>query len=308
MTEQRGPAPEPIGASSALLALLVSVFWGGNMVALKLTLTTLPPFWSAWWRMLLGVAVIAAWAWFRRLPLGLRPAERRALVVLSLLFTAQIALLNVAVNLTSPAYAVVLMNAHPVFANLTGHFVVSEQRLSKVRVLGLALALGGICYLSLGRPVESLASNPLLGNLLLVASALLLGIRNVYTRWVVQSTGPERALVWQLLLSLPFFIVLAAALEPPLLKPLEPAPVVALLYQSTLVAGFCFIVWTSLLRRHTAGTLSMFTFTVPFFGILLSALVFSEPVTGRILLAAALVTAGIATVTRRAATKEQQRN
>jgi drug/metabolite transporter (DMT)-like permease len=291
-------SPQPIGRSSALLALLVSALWGGNVVALKLSLTLFAPFWSAWWRMLLGVVTVGAWARTRRVALSPDPGEPRSLVVLGFLFTAQIALLNLGANLTSPAYAVVLLNSHPIFSNLLGHFVASEQRLSTIRVMGLAVAFGGICYLSLGRPVPSLASDPLLGNFLLIGSALLLGVRTVYTRWLVQSIEPERALVWQMSVSLPFFLLLGMGLEAPLLKPFTPPPVLAVVYQGTAVAGFCFVIWTWLLRRHAAGALSVFAFTVPFFGVLLSALLFSEPITGRVLLAAALVTTGIAIVTR----------
>ncbi len=281
-----------------MLALLASALWGGNVAALKLALTTFPPFWSAWWRMLLGAAVVAGWA--HRQQLRLRPGagERGLLFVLGVLFAAQIILLNLGVNLTSPAYAVVILNSHPIFSNLVGHYVASEQPLSRWRVFGLALAFGGICYLSLGRPIEALAPRPLLGNSLLIASAFLLGGRTVYTRWLVQTVHPVRAVVWQMAFSLPFFLLPAAVREPLLLRPPAPGPVMALLYQGLIVASLCFIIWTALLRRHTAGTLSMFAFTVPFLGVLASWVLFSEPVTGRILLAVGLVTAGIAIVTR----------
>ena len=298
MTERQPAAAEPITTSSALLALLLSALWGGNFIALKLVLTTIPPFWSAWWRMLLAVIVLAAWARFRRLSLSPRKQERWRLFNLGLLFAAQIALLNLGANFTSPAYAAVLMNSHPIFSNLTGHFVSSEPRLNGTRILGLALALGGVSYLSMGQPVESLAPNPLLGNLLLVGSALLLGFRNVYTRQIVQSVTVERLLFWQMLISLPVFILMAALFEQPLLKPVESVTVMALLYQSIILAVFCFFVWTMLLRRHAAGTLAMFTFTVPLFGVLLSALIFSEPITGRFVLVAAFIMAGIILVTR----------
>lgn len=290
--------PHPIGKSSALLALLASALWGGNVAALKLGLTAFPPFWSAWWRMLLGVAVVALWASSQRVRLRAGAAERRPLFVLAVLFAAQIILLNLGANLTSPAYAVVILNSHPIFSNLVGHYVSSERPLSRWRVFGLALAFGGICYLSLGRPIATLAPRPLLGNMLLITSALLLGTRTVYTRWLVQSIDPVRTVVWQMLFGLPFFLAPALLLEPLLLKPPGAGPVLALLYQGLIVASLCFIIWTALLRRHTAGTLSMFAFTVPFFGVLASWVLFSEPVTARILLAAGLVTAGIAIVTR----------
>ncbi len=275
------------------------MLWGGNLVALKAGLEIFPPFWSAWWRFLMGLAVVGAWARMQGIPLSPRRQEWRPLLTLGALFAAQIVLLNVGQDLTSPAYGAILLNTHPLFSNLVGHFVVSEQRLDRGRILGLALAFGGVCYLALGKPVERLAPNPLLGNALLAASALLLGIRTVYTRWIVQGIEPVKAVVWQSAISLPLFLGPAILLEPPAAGPLRAGPVFALVYQGVVVASICFIIWTTLLQRHSAGTLAMFGFTVPVFGILASALIFGEPITGRIVTAAALVMLGIAVVLRR---------
>jgi drug/metabolite transporter (DMT)-like permease len=279
------------------MAVLVSAMWGGNVVALKLGLTAFAPFWSAFWRMALGVAALGAYAWSERVPLKPRAGETGRLALLGALFTVQISLLNIGTSLTSPAYAVVLLNSHPIFANLAGHFVEFEPRLNRLRILGLALAFGGVCVVAMGKPPARLAPQPLLGNALLIGSAMLLGVRGVYTRGLVQSIEPTRALLWQVLFSLPAFLLLGAIFEAPLSGPLRWQPVLAIAYQGVIVAGLCFIAWTTLLRRHSAGTLSMFAFTVPFFGMALSALLFGEELGPRLLLGAAAVTAAILIVT-----------
>lgn len=290
--------PQPLTAGSTAWALASSFLWGGNLVALKVGLEVFPPFWSAWWRFFLATVAVGLWARSQKITLVPAASERRPLLILGSLFGAQIVLLNLGLEFTSPAYGVVILNAYPIFSNLVGHFVASEQRLSRMRMLGLAVAFGGVCYLAIGHPVERLASNPLLGNSLLVVSSVLLGVRLVFTRHLVQTITPVKAVVWQTLIALPLFLGPAVLFEPAVAAPLRTGPVVALLYQGLVVATLCFIIWTHLLRRHSAGTLAMFAFTVPLFGILLSAIVFAEPITGRVLLAAGLVTVGIAVVMR----------
>ena len=49
----------PIDLRGAALALLISLFWGANTVALKLGLVDAPPLRLAWLRLLLGGVVIA---------------------------------------------------------------------------------------------------------------------------------------------------------------------------------------------------------------------------------------------------------
>ena len=72
----------------------------------------------------------------------------------------------------------------------------------------------------------------------------------------------------------------------------------ALLYQGVVIAGVCFVGWTMLLKHHSPGTLSMFGFTAPLFGIFLSALFFGEAITARLWIGLVAVTAGILLVTR----------
>ncbi len=284
---------------SVLLALLISLIWGGNLVSIKLSLTAVPPMWSAFWRMLLGTLTLAVWA--RSQGTDLRPAagEWRPLLGLGVLFAVQIGLLNRAMQLTSPGYGEAILNSYAIFTNLFGHFLAHEDRLTGGRIAGLLLSLAGVTVLAYGRPSQALAPDPLTGNLLLLASAVLLGLRQIYTRWLVQRIDPVRTIVWQLGSSVPMFLTVALAAEPMLLAPLTWMPVAALAYQGFLVAGFCFVAWAVLLKKHSSGSVSMYAFLVPVCGIGLSALLFGERITPRLVMGGALVLAGVAIVTMR---------
>lgn len=292
-------ASEPIGLRSALLAIFVSILWGGNVVSIRVGVDSVPPLWSAFWRMLVGVIFVSAWARAQGVPLWPEPKEWKPLFILGILFTFQIALLNSGAAFTSPAFAVVILNSYAVFANLTGHFFSNlETRITPMRATGLVLALAGVAVLAFGQKTSTLAPRPLLGNFLLILSSLLLGIRQVYTRWLVQDVNPTRTVIWQMAWSVPLFLAIAAAFEPPVRDRLTWQAVVAIGYQGVVVAGICFIVWAALLKRHAAGTLSMFAFLVPICGIALSALIFDEPLRPTLLIGGLFVLAGIAIVTR----------
>jgi drug/metabolite transporter (DMT)-like permease len=180
-----------------------------------------------------------------------------------------------------------------------GHFFPGMERpLNGARALGLGVALAGIAVLAFGQGVSKLAPNPLQGNTLLVLSSLLLGVRQVYTRWLVQRIEPTRTVVWQMAGSVPLFLAIAMISEPPVYGNLTGEAVAAIAYQGVVIAGVCFIVWAELLKRHAAGTLSMFAFLVPITGIALSALFFGEPLRWTLLLGGALVLGGVYAVVR----------
>ncbi len=289
---------ERLGWSSFLLALAISALWGGNFVALKIALTTIPPIWMAFWRMLLGAAVVAAWAWSRGTSLSPAAGERGPLATLGFMFTVQIALLHIGVDFTSPAYSVILLNSHPIFANAISHFFVPGDRLNRRRATGLLIAFAGICLVFFGQPTARLAEHPVAGNLIMTISAALLAVRIVYTKQVVQHVEPVLAVVWPMLLSLPAFLLIAAFTEPLVKQPFNWEAAGALFYQGVVISGFCYVTWTRLLRRHSPGVLSTFGFTTPVFGVVLSALAFAEPITPRLLVGMVAVAAGILVVTR----------
>jgi drug/metabolite transporter (DMT)-like permease len=101
-----------------------------------------------------------------------------------------------------------------------------------------------------------------------------------------------------LIFSLPLFLACAVLFEPMLIGPLTWEPIMALIYQSVVVAGFCFVFWTRLLRDHSPGVISMFAFPTPIFGMLFSAILFSERLAPLLIIGVASVVAGILIVAR----------
>lgn len=283
----------PIGRRSTLLALLVSMIRGGNQVALKLALTAFAPFVTAFGRMAIGATAVGCWSLLRGVPVLPRSNEHRELLCLGALFTSQIGLMHYGADLTSPAYATVLMNSNPIFANFFSHFVVPGDHLSQRRLVGLVVAFGGICVVFFGRPEEGLASAPLFGNLLLLLSSVLVAVRTLYTQRLVQRIEPEKIAFWQMIFSVPLFFAAGLWDAPSPRGPVDWMALAAVFYQGMMVAGLGFTVWAYLLRQHAPGPLTFFNFTVPLFGVVLSAAVFGETVTSRLIFGVVAVFVGI---------------
>ena len=295
-SDQGLPAPNAVDWKVALTAFGLSAFWGGNVVALKLSLGTFPPLWNAFWRMLAGLPVLYGWLRAQGVSVAPGPGEWPKLAGLAAIFVVQITLLNFGTHFTSAAYAVVLMNSHPIFTNVVAHFFAPDDRITGLRVLGLTLAFGGICVALLGEPDARLASRPFLGNVISIVTALSFAVRMVYTQHLVRQADPARTIFWQTLFAVPIFGPAAWLLEPPLTGPLDWKPLLALFYQGFIVAGCLFIVWARLLRRTPVGALSVYAFPTPIFGVLASAWVFSEAIPPALMAGVGGVVVGIVIV------------
>jgi drug/metabolite transporter (DMT)-like permease len=283
--------------SGALLTLLVSLFWGGNPVAIKLGLEDAPPLRLAWMRFVVGGVVIALWAWLtgRFAGFRLRRSEIRPLLIVTLLFVAQIGTMNVATALTSAAHAAIVLNLYAVHTVVLSHFLIPGDRLTASRLAGVVIAYGGIVVLF----VRQAAAGPssLLGDAIMFVSAFILAERTVYLARVVQLLDPVKLLLAQAAIGSAVFIVASALVEH------EPTGWTSrlawsLAYQGALVAGFNFVVNLWLLRRYRPSSLAAFFLTQPIFGVIIAALVTGDRLTGDLIIACVAVAIGIGLTTR----------
>ena len=276
----------------ALLALLLSLFWGGNPVAIKLGLADAPPFRLAWMRFVIGGAVITMWAWLTGRLAGLRVerAELRPLLVVTLLFVAQIGSMNVGTALTSAGHAAIMLNLYAVHTVLLSHFRIPGDQLTLRRLLGVLVAYGGIVVLFMRQGQSGEAS--LLGDAIMVVSGFVLAERTVYLARVVRQLEPVKLLLAQATLGSAVFIV-ASALTESAATAWTPRLAASLLYQGVLVAGFNFVANLWLLGRYRPSGLAAFFLTQPIFGVAIAALVTGDRLTVDLLLACVAVAVGI---------------
>ena len=297
---------QPLSVTAAATGMTVAFARGGNPVAIKLALYALSPLQSALTRSMiscLGVSLLSM-----ELHRKLKPKrdEIRPLLLLSLMYSLQIASNQTGADYTSAVHFTILMNTYPITVNLVSSLSVPEDRLTVRRICGLAIAFSGIIWVITGQPESRLASNPLLGNCLVLLAATILAVRTVYIRQLVLNAEYSKAVFWPLLGSVPLFF-LGLVLIPKTIPriAIDWTTVSAQLYQDVIVGGVGQLVWVYLMRRHTAGTVTALSFVTPISGLVLSSIVFNEPLSTRVLTGFCAVLTGIALVSKTGAIKEQ---
>src|SRR5260370_33481754 len=103
--------------------------------------------------------------------------------------------MNVGLGLTTAAHGAVLLNSYAVHTVVLAHFMIPGDRLTPAKVGGVLIAYAGIVHL-FARDF-SFPSTTLLGDLVVAASAGLLGERVVYMARAVQRLAPIKLLVFQ---------------------------------------------------------------------------------------------------------------
>jgi drug/metabolite transporter (DMT)-like permease len=286
-----------VDSTGALLALLTSLFWGANTVAIKLGLADAPPLRLAWMRFVVGGTVIALWAWASGRFAGFRikRSEWRPLVVLALIFTGQVGSMNVGTSLTSAAHASVILNLYAVHTVVLSHFLIPGDRLTAKRFLGVLIAYTGIVVLFAGQ--LGAGSSSLVGDAIVFVSAFLLAERTVYLARAVQTLDPVKLLLAQATVGSILFM-LGSALTETAATAWTPRLAASVAYQGVLIAGFNFVVNLWLLQRYRPSSLVPFFLTQPLFGVVAAAVMTGDALTWPLLVAGLAVVVGMGLTTR----------
>ena len=147
------------------LALTTAVFWGLLPIALKVTLTGMDAWTLTWYRFTTAAIALGAFlAWRRRLPIK-APLTRRGwwlyLAALLCLVANYVGYL-VALELTSPAVAQILIQLAPLFL-LFGGVLVFRERFAPLQWLGFAVLVTGLAVFFHDRVAEVFSIDTRLG-------------------------------------------------------------------------------------------------------------------------------------------------
>jgi drug/metabolite transporter (DMT)-like permease len=266
------------------------------MVAIKVALVAFPPFALAGFRFILGGVTILAWALLQRISIGTTPQELILHAINALIFIAEVGIMNIGVQHTLASHSVVLFYTYPFFVALLAHLFLREDRLTLRRGSGMLLAFGGVIAVFSNQHWVG-AQSLLIGDLIILLSALLLSIQTIYVKKIARTIEPIHIVLWQCFLGVPGFFLLSFWWEQGGGESLSPAIIWALVYQGVVVAGFCFLAWTVLIRDYPPTWVSSFFMSTPLFGVIFSALVLGESLRGNLILGALLVASGLYVIT-----------
>src|SRR5258707_3851272 len=296
-TQLTPSAGRPLSPGPIALMLMLCFSWGFNQIAGKLVLPDIPPIVQAAIRSVPALPVLLIIGWLRGVKFFERDGTLAAGLFAGVLFGLEFVLIFRGLLLTSASRAVVFLYTAPFFVAL-GSYQVLGERLRASQWVGLALSFFGVA-LAIGVPQADVDANVRLGDLMIVGGGALWAATTLIAKGTrLRFAAPEKALGYQVALSIPI-LGLAAWLSGETL-PRVPGPLALSLmaYQAVWVVGTTFTLWFALVKTYSASKLSAFTFITPLFGVVASYFIMHDAVTMVFGAAALLVIAGLYLVNR----------
>lgn len=271
----------------------VALIWGTTWGAIKVGINDVPPFVLAFARAVAVAGLLTIVAVALRQPF---PRATRTIAVATIVGLINIGLTWVIIfwseQFVPSGVVSVFGSAAPVWTAVLAHFMVKGDRLSALKIIGLALGLGGTVIL-IGAPDAADGTAGLVATALLAVMPITWAIAAILQSRYLRSVAPIPTVAlgtWaSALLLAPLAIV-----QLPLGQHWTLASIVALTY--LVVFGTCFAMVVSLwlYRKLRPTTITLIQVLVPTEAILIGTIWLGEPVTIRMLGGAALVVAAVA--------------
>ncbi len=276
-----------------LLLLLLGTIWGSSYMFIKIAVVEVPAVTLVAARLLLAAIIL----WIAHRVLG-RPTPRGrrlwgAYAVMGFLSGAlPYVLISWGEQHIHSSLAALLQSTMPIFTVILAQFLGHEEHLTWRAALGVLVGFVGVAVLMLPDLRHALKFN-LLGQLAIIASSVSYASATIFARNRLRGQPPLASTMGQMTtgacLTVPFSLLID---RPFALSPSFPA-IASWLGLTILGTVVAYVIYYALLERTSATFVSTVTYIIPVFGLILGALVLSEPITVNLMLSTVLIIMGV---------------
>lgn len=289
-----------LDALAIVILLGCCLFWGFQQVLAKATLTEVPPVFQSAARAVGATLLLMIWCKARGIALFVKDGTLWVGLLAGSLFSFEFACIYLALSHTGASRVTVFLYTSPFWVAALLPLFVRSERMNRMQWLGLSCAFAAVVF-ALWESLQTAGAGRL-GDVLALLAGASWGLTTVTIRATsLVKISAERLLFYQLAcsaVSLPF-VSLAFGERWPVMAQLSGFAWASLFLQTVVGAFASYLVWMWMLKRYPAGKMSAFVFLTPVVALLFAALWLGEPVTLNIVIAIALVGAGIVLVNRR---------
>ena len=275
---------------------LLGLIWGSSFLLIKIAVWEVGPVLLVALRLLFGIAALLVAAAVTR---PAWPRDRR--VWLSLTFLGLInnlipyVLISWGEKYIDSGVAAILNSTTPLFTMLIAHFLLSDDRMTGLRVVALLMGFGGILLL-MSRDSGGAVRSSLLGQGAVLAAVVSYAFASVYARHTTKGLPPALQAMLPLLGADALLWVLAPAVEAPLALPSLPLTWLAIAWLGVMGVAVAYFLYFYLLHSVGPTRTVLVTYLFPLVGVTLGALFLRERLDWRLVAGGALVVSSIVVV------------
>ncbi len=258
-------------------------FWGLSFPAVKVSLVEVQPLTLGLLRLLFGAVPIAAYVFWREgvtHTFSIFKTDPKPFIGIALTqFYLPIAAQNVGIGMMAPETAASLSSILQATSPLFGIFFAAMflgEYIGVKKALGLALALSGSVLL-VTRGGGVLGGSDLLGNILLLSSAVLYAVSGVWIKKALFVHDPVIILALSLIIASLLFIPTALLTESTAqIVNISMSTWLLIVFLGLVCNGIALLLWYTVLISSQLSKQILFTYLIPIFGTIFSHIFIGE--------------------------------
>jgi drug/metabolite transporter (DMT)-like permease len=286
-------------SEATILLIGLGCMWGASFLFIEVLLDEVAPIEIVAGRLLFGAVAVVGFMLVRRLRLQWTPSLVARMVPIAILGNIlPFALISWGQESVDSGLASVLNATVPISTAAIGAAFLPEERFTGGRMLGLLLGFAGIIVLT-GDDVLNVTDSAVQGQLAVIAAGVCYAGSSTYSRTLLRTFDPVSLSALQLvmatLLAIPLVFVVEGSANYGSMSAEAWGALLALGIGGT---GIAYIVYLWLIEHLGTVRASLVTYIVPVVALFLGWLVLDESIGLNVILGAALIILGVASVMR----------
>ncbi len=288
----------PSRSVNVTLLLSLALIWGSSYMMIKLGLESLPPLTIAAARIALAALVVVVIVRLRRerLPVGIN--QWRPFVVMAMLSNvAPFILIAWGEVRIDSGLTGILLGCMPLTTLVLAHLFTRDERLSRVKIMGLMFGLSGLVILVGADALAGLGSH-LLGEVAVIGAALCYASATVYAHRSVR-TRPTVSSAATLLVATAIILPASLIIDTPWRLTPSLLSLIAIAMLGIVGTGVATLIYYRLVGGAGATFTSMINYLIPPISVLWGVMLLGESPSWRMAVALLLITVGVALINRK---------
>lgn len=276
------------------LAFITScLVWGSTWLAIKIGLTSVPPFLGAGLRFFTASIILYVIIKARRIEIPMTADAKKMYVSLILLsYTIPFAFVYWAEQYIPTGLASILFAGYPFCVAIFSQLMLKDEALNVFKVSGIVLGFIGMLVIFAG-DVHISDSRALVAMLMILANTIMQAYCLVLVKKIGQPVSPFAFNFVGMFFSGIILIALSFLAESHDRIVWDTASVGSILYLATVGSVIVFIAYFWLLKRVEAVYLSLVSFIAPIVAVILGAMVLNEKLDPNVFVGATFVLVGL---------------
>ncbi|WP_430810275.1 MULTISPECIES: DMT family transporter [unclassified Carboxylicivirga] len=264
---------------TTLLAIVACLLWSTAFVGIKIGLQYTTPLQFAGLRFFFSGVLLLPFT--KSLSRFYRVVSSNLWLIIKISFFQTFilyALFYTGVDLIDGSLAAIIIGSQPLFAALTAHWMMSNDKMSLRKLLIISSGIGGIALIALPKGLAGPGSwSELLGMALLVLANIASGMGNVFVSKNNKQISPIILSAAQMMIG-GFLLFLVSLLIEPFKGFIFPGEYYIALSWLSFLSAAAFSIWFFLLQKEhvKVSDLNIYKFIIPVFGATLSWLVLPD--------------------------------